>query len=107
METVLVIIFFVVLVAFIVVTYCIACDYEKELEEAEKKRINDMINLGKGFHVCYKDRLLREKDKEFEDAETKAQAMEIANKIDLAFKDMKIKELEDEIKKLKKRKKSK
>ena len=46
-------------------------------------------------------------ENELEEAETKAQAMEIANKIDLAFKDMKIKELEEEINKLKKRKKSK
>ena len=73
METVLGILFLVVLVAFIVINICIASDYEKKLEEAK----------------------------------TKAQAMEIANKIDLAFKDMKIKELEEEINKLKKRKKSK
>ena len=39
------------------------------------------------------------------DAETKAQAEEIANKIEIAFKDMEIKRLEDEIKKLKKRRK--
>lgn len=42
-----------------------------------------------------------------EDAETKAQAQEIANKFKICYQDMTIKELEDEIKKLKKRKKSK
>lgn len=42
-----------------------------------------------------------------EDAETKAQAEEIANKFKICYQDMIIKELEDEIKKLKKRKKSK
>ena len=73
MEIVLVIIFFVVLVAFIGIVIYFTCDYENKLEDAKKK----------------------------------AQAMEIANKIDLAFKDMKIKELDEEIKKLKKRKKSK
>ena len=46
-------------------------------------------------------------ESQLKDAENKAQAIEIANKIDLAFNDMKIKELEEEIKKLKKRKKSK
>ena len=39
------------------------------------------------------------------DAETKAQAEEIANKLKICLKDMEIKELEDEIKKLKKKKK--
>ena len=73
METVLAVIFLMMLAAFIVVTICIAGDYEKELE----------------------------------DAKNKAQAEEIANKIEICLKDMKIKELEDEIKKLKKRKKSK
>ena len=73
METVLAVIFLMMLAAFIVVTICIAGDYEKELE----------------------------------DAKNKAQAEEIANKIEICYQDMKIKELEDEIKKLKKRKKSK
>ena len=73
METVLVIIFLVMLVAYIVITCCIACNYEDKLK----------------------------------DAETKAQAEEIANKLEICLKDMEIKELEDEIKKLKKRKKSK
>ena len=41
------------------------------------------------------------------DAETKAQAEEIANKLKICLKDMEIKRLEEEIKKLKKRKKSK
>lgn len=44
-------------------------------------------------------------ESKLKDAETKAQAEEIANKIEIAFKDMEIKRLEDEIKKLKKRKK--
>ena len=37
-----------------------------------------------------------------EDAETKAQSEEIANKFKICYQDMIIKELEDEIKKLKK-----
>lgn len=87
METVLGILFLVQLAAFIGIICCIACGYENQLK----------------------------------DAETKAQAMEIANKIDICLKDMiikekykelqsayaKIEELEEEIKKLKKRKKSK
>ena len=73
METVLVIIFLVMLVAYIVITCCIACNYEDKLK----------------------------------DAETKEQAEEIANKLKICLKDMEIKRLEDEIKKLKKRKKSK
>lgn len=56
-----------------------------------------------GIIICmacdYKNKL--------EDAETKAQAEEIANKFKICYQDMIIKELEDEIKKLKKRKKSK
>ena len=73
MEIVLVIIFFVVLVAFIGIIIYFACDYENKLE----------------------------------DAKNKAQAEEIANKFIICRKDMIIKELEEEIKKLKKRKKSK
>lgn len=73
METVLGILFLVVLIAFIVISICIDCDYEKKLK----------------------------------DAETKAQAEEIANKFKICYQDMIIKELEDEIKKLNKRKKSK
>lgn len=73
METVLGILFLVMLVAFIGIIICIACDYENKLE----------------------------------DAETKAQAEEIANKFKICYQDMIIKELEEEIKKLKKRKKSK
>lgn len=46
-------------------------------------------------------------ESQLKDAETKAQAEEIANKIEITFKDMEIKRLEEEIKKLKKRKKSK
>ena len=48
-----------------------------------------------------------EYENELKDSETKAQAEEIANKIEIAFKDMEIKRLEEEINKLKKRKKSK
>ena len=44
---------------------------------------------------------------QLKDAETKAQAQEIANKFKICYQDMIIKELEDEIKKLKKIKKSK
>ena len=113
------------LVAYIVITCCIACNYEDKLKDAEKRRIDDMINLGKSFHVCYKDRLLREKYNELQSAyvkikelgnqlknykqkeQEKEQAIEIAHAIDLTFKDMEIKRLEEEIKKLKKRKKSK
>ena len=46
-------------------------------------------------------------ESQLKDAETKAQAEEIANKIKICYKDMIIKELEEEIKKLNKRKKSK
>ena len=46
-------------------------------------------------------------ESQLKDSETKAQAEEIANKFKICYKDMIIKELEDEIKKLKKRKKSK
>ena len=46
-------------------------------------------------------------ENQLKDAETKAQAEEIANKIEIAFKDMEIKRLKDEINKLNKRKKSK
>ena len=46
-------------------------------------------------------------ESQLKDAETKAQAEEIANKFIICHKDMIIKELEEEIKKLKKRKKSK
>lgn len=73
METVLGILFLVMLVAFIGIICCIACDYESQLK----------------------------------DADTKAQAEEIANKLKICLKDMEIKRLEEEIKKLNKRKKSK
>ena len=73
METVSVIILWVVLVIFIGIIIFMACGYESQLK----------------------------------DSETKAQAEEIANKFKICYKDMIIKELEDEIKKLKKRKKSK
>ena len=73
METVLAVIFLVMLVAFIGIICCIACNYENQLK----------------------------------DAKTKAQAIEIANKFEMCYKDMEIKRLEEEIKKLKKRKKSK
>lgn len=46
-------------------------------------------------------------ESQLKDAETKAQAEEIANKFKICYQDMIIKELEEEIKKLKKRKKSK
>ena len=46
-------------------------------------------------------------ESQLKEAETKAQAEEIANKIEICLKDMEIKRLEDEINKLKKRKKSK
>ena len=46
-------------------------------------------------------------ENQLKEAETKAQAEEIANKLKICLKDMEIKRLEEEIKKLKKRKKSK
>lgn len=73
METVSVIILLAILVICIGAIICMACGYEKELE----------------------------------DAKTKAQAEEIANKFKICYQDMIIKELEEEINKLKKRKKSK
>ena len=44
-------------------------------------------------------------ENQLKDAENKAQAEEIANKFKICYKDMIIKELEEEIKKLKKRRK--
>mgnify|MGYP003523899286 CR=1 FL=1 len=44
-------------------------------------------------------------ESQLKDAETKAQAEEIANKFIICYKDMIIKELDNEIKKLKKRRK--
>ena len=73
METVSVIILWIVLVIFIGIIIFMACGYESQLK----------------------------------DAETKAQAEEIANKLKICLKDMEIKGLGEEIKKLKKRKKSK
>ena len=73
METLSVIILWVMLVIFIGIIISMACGYESQLK----------------------------------DAETKAQAEEIANKLKICLKDMEIKRLEDEINKLKKRKKSK
>ena len=92
--------------------------YEHKLKKAEIKRINDMIDINRGPHVCYKDKLLKERDIEIKALDSqikktkqweqeKEQAIEIAHVIDLTFKDMEIKRLNDEIKKLKKRKKSK
>ena len=46
-------------------------------------------------------------ESQLKDAETKEQAEEIANKLKICLKDMEIKRREEEIKKLKKRKKSK
>ena len=92
--------------------------YEHKLKKAEIRRINDMIDINRGPHVCFKDKLIKERDIEIkalnsqikitkQKEQEKEQVMEIAHAIDLTFKNMKIKELEEEIKKLKKRKKSK
>ena len=87
METVLAIIFFVMLVTFIVVVYCIVCDYEKELEEAKTKvQAEEIANK---IEICLKDMIIKEKYKELQSAYAKIEV------------------LEDEINKLKKRKKSK
>ena len=118
METVLGILFLVMLVAFIGIICCIACNYEDKLKDAETRRINDLIDINRGPHVCYKDKLIKERDIEIkalnnqikitkQKEQEKEQVMEIAHAIDLTFKDMEIKRLEEEIKKLKKRKKSK
>ena len=118
METVLGILFLVMLVIFIGAIICMACGYESQLKDAEIRRINDLIDINRGPHVCYKDKLLRERDIEIKALNSqiektkqweqeKEQAIEIAHAIDLTFKDMEIKRLEEEIKKLKKRKKSK
>ena len=118
METVLGILFLVMLVAFIGIICCIACNYEDKLKDAETRRINDLIDINRGPHVCYKDKLIKERDIEIkalnnqikitkQKEQEKEQVMEIAHAIDLTFKDMEIKRLEEEIKKLKKIKKSK
>ena len=97
---------------------CIACGYESQLKDAETRRINDLIDINRGPHVCYKDKLIKERDIEIkalnsqikitkQKEQEKEQVMEIAHAIDLTFKNMEIKRLEEEIKKLKKRKKSK
>ena len=118
METVLGILFLVQLAAFIGIICCIACDYENQLKDVETSRINVLIDINRGPHACYKDKLIKERDIEIkalnsqikitkQKEQEKEQAIEIAHAIDLTFKDMEIKRLEEEIKKLKKRKKSK
>ena len=75
------------LVIFICVTICIACDYEKELEDAKNKvQAEEIANK---IEIYLKDMIIKEKYKELQSAYAK------------------IKLLEDEINKLKKRKKSK
>ena len=80
--------------------------YEHKLKKAEIRRINDMIDINRGPHVCYKDKLIKERDIEIkalnsqiEKHKQKEQAIEIAHAIDLTFKKMEIKRLEEEIKK--------
>lgn len=92
--------------------------YEQKLKKAEIRRIDDIIDITKGTHVCYKDKLIKERDIEIKALNSqiektkqweqeKEQAIEIAHTIDLTFKNMEIKRLNEEINKLKKRKKSK
>ena len=88
METVLAVIFLVMLVAFIGIIgiiICIDCDYEKKLEEAKTKAQAEEI--ANKLEICLKDMIIKEKYKELQSAYVK------------------IKELEEEIKKLKKRRK--
>ena len=87
METVLVIIFLVVLIAFICVTICVASDYEKELEDAKNKAQAEEI--ANKIEICIKNMIIKEKYKELQSAYAKIEV------------------LEEEINKLKKRKKSK
>ena len=90
--------------------------YEHKLKKAEVRRINDMIDINRGPHVCYKDKLLNERDIEIKALNSqiektkqweqeKEQAIEIAHAIDLTFKNMGIKRLNEEIKKLRKKSK--
>ena len=87
METVLGILFLVMLVAYIVITCCIACDYEDKLKDAETKAQAEEI--ANKLEICLKDMIIKEKYKELQSAYAKIEI------------------LEEEIKKLKKRKKSK
>ena len=85
METVLGILFLVMLIAFIVVTICITGDYEKELEDAKNKAQADEI--ANKIEICIKNMVIKEKYKELQSAYAKIEL------------------IENEIKKLKRRKK--
>ena len=87
METVLGILFLVQLVAFIGIIISMACGYESQLKEAETKAQAEEI--ANKLEICLKDMIIKEKYKELQSAYAKIEL------------------LEDEIKKLKKRKKSK
>ena len=87
METVLGILFLVQLAAFIGIICCIACGYESQLKDAETKAQAEEI--ANKIEICLKDMIIKEKYKELQSAYEKIEV------------------LEDEINKLKKRKKSK
>ena len=87
METVLGILFLVMLVLFISIAIIICCDYEKELEDAKNKAQAEEI--ANKIEICLKDMIIKEKYKELQSAYAKIEL------------------LENEIKKLKRRKKSK
>ena len=87
METVLGILFLVQFTAFIGIIICIAYNYENQLKDAEtKEQAEEIANKLK---ICLKDMIIKEKYKELQSAYAKIEI------------------LEEEIKKLKKRKKSK
>ena len=67
METVLGILFLVMLVIFIGIIISMACGYESQLKDAETRRINDLIDINRGPHVCYKDKLIKERDIEIKE----------------------------------------
>ena len=84
--------------------------YEKDgaenpvtLTEVNNWKYANILRGGVSMYVC----MACGYESQLKDAETKAQAEEIANKLKICLKDMEIKRLEEEIKKLKKRKKSK
>ena len=87
METILGILFLVMLVIFIGIIISMVCGYENQLKDAETKAQAEEI--ANKLEICLKYMIIKEKYKELQSAYAK------------------IKRLEEEIKKLKKRKKSK
>lgn len=87
METIFGILFLVQFAAFIGIIICIACNYENQLKDAETK--SQAEEIANKIEICLKDMIIKEKYKELQSAYAKIEV------------------LEEEINKLKKRKKSK